>query len=33
MEILEDWKERVLLVGGSLRKDRDGKYYGVAYFD
>lgn len=33
MEILEDWKEHVLLVGGSLRKDRDGKYYGVAYFD
>ncbi|APB37964.1 hypothetical protein [Heyndrickxia coagulans] len=33
MEILENWKEHVLLVGGSLRKDRDGKYYGVAYFD
>jgi len=28
----EDWKERVTVVGGSLRKGKDGRYYGVSYY-
>ena len=29
MDRHEDWKDHVRAVGGSLRKDKNGKYYGV----
>lgn len=29
----EQWKEYVQAVGGSLRKGKDGKLYGVLYVD
>lgn len=32
-ERYEDWKEHVRAVGGSLRKDKDGRYHGVLYVD
>lgn len=29
----ENWKEHVQAVGGSLRKDKDGRYYGLLHVD
>lgn len=33
LEKYESWKEHVEAVGGSLRRDENGKYYGVMYVD
>jgi hypothetical protein len=33
MDRYENWKEHVWAVGGSLRKDENGKYYGVLHVE